>query len=228
MFRMLIGYVTVCVLVVAGFARANIVQNISTGIDRTTGLQLPNNASDPNWSVGPGAQAGTYTGVHLIARSSPLPPPYIPDSASTASRWVAINSGQPDEGISMPQGFFSFQTTVDLTGFDPATASIPGGRFGADDEITVIRINGTIIQLPIGVLKGGFDQFYALPTNMGTGLFTSGVNTISFDMLNADAGTPMALRLEASVTATPTPEPAFASFAAIIASLTLLSRRRTA
>jgi hypothetical protein len=149
------------------------------------------------------------------------------DSISTGSRWDAVNSGQGAEGISMPLGFFSFQTTVDLTGCDPATASVPNLRFGDDDFITNMRINDTIVNLPIGALKGGFDQFYSYPGPVGEGLFKSGVNTISFDMLNVIAGTSMALRMEASVTATPVPEPACASIAAIAGSLMLLSRRRS-
>lgn len=87
-----------------------------------------------------------------------------------------------------------------------------------------LRVNRTIVQLPIGALEGGFNQF----TNLGIGLFTSGVNTISFDILNVADRSPLAPRLEASVTASPTPEPAFASVAAIVGSLILLWRRKTA
>jgi len=109
------------------------------------------------------------------------------------------------EGISLPGTSYNFQTTVDLTGFNPATASIPTGQFAVDDAINDIWINGKVINLPSG-LAMGLDRLYTLPTNLAAGLFTSGVNTITFDLINAVPGTPVAFRMEASVTAS-VPEP---------------------
>jgi len=184
-------------------ARAAIVKNISTGIDPTTGLQLANNASDPDWVVATGGDGAGYVGQATIARSTPLPAVYQLDSASTASRWIAINSGIGLEGFTVPGTHYNFQTTVDLTGFDPSTANIPSGRFAVDDGIIDIRINGTAVSIPGGSAQG-LDKFYNLPANLGSGLFIAGVNTITFELLN-NPSSPQALRLEGSVVATPEP-----------------------
>ena len=209
------------VQLVGSLARAAVVKNISTGIDPSTGLQLANNAADPDWVVAAGGDGGGYVGQATIARSSPLPAVYQSDSASTASRWIAINSGFGLEGFSVPGTHYNFQTTVDLTGYDPATASIPSGRFAVDDGIIDVRINGTAVSIPGGSAQG-LDKFYNLPANLGAGLFTPGVNTITFELLNLSSS-PQALRLEASVVATP--EPAALLFLPALAVFLTRSRR---
>src|SRR5689334_19045157 len=70
-------------------ADAAVVANISTGIDRATGVKLSNNAPDPNYVIGPGGSAG-FVGVHPIARSTPLPGPFITDASSADSRWITV------------------------------------------------------------------------------------------------------------------------------------------
>jgi hypothetical protein len=191
------------------FARADVVKNISTGSDQVAGTKVANNAPDTDWLIAAGS-AGGFSGQTSIARSAPLPSPYLPDGASAASRWIAINSNQGLEGISVPAGVYLFQTTVDLTGYDPATAVIgPSSRFAIDDGLQGIRVNGsTVYTLPDGRVQTRFDQFETvLPANVGAGAFQPGVNTVTFVLENALSGTPVAFRFEGSVSATPVPEP---------------------
>lgn len=182
-----------------------VVTNISTGVDPTTGQQLGNDVPDTAYAVVPGGNAG-FVGQTLVAVSQSLPNTYVPDSASTASRWIGIFTGSGIQGITVPQGTYNLQTTVDLTGFDPSTASIPSSQFAVDDALAGIQINGTTIYTPPGGLATNMSNFASLPANLGLGDFTSGTNTITFDMLNA-VQSPMALRFEGTVTAVQLPEP---------------------
>jgi hypothetical protein len=181
-------------------ADAAVVANISTGIDRATGLKLPNNATDPNYVIGPGGTAG-FVGVHPIARSTPLPGPFITDASSTASRWITVLTNNGAEGMTGPAGTYNFQTTVDITGFDPSTARLLTVRFASDNKLINVYVNGTVVASPIpDGAHNGLEEFHTLPTPLGAGLFTPGVNTITFQVIN-DEG-PQAFRYEGSVTAT--------------------------
>jgi hypothetical protein len=185
-------------------ARATVVKNISTGIDDSTGLQLVNNAPDTDYTIATGSSSNV--GATPIARSTPLPAPYLTDASSTASRWIAINSGSGLEGISVAAGDYFFQTTVNLTGFLASTAIIPSLRYASDDELVSLAINGTpVFSQPQRGTDGEFFGFNQLSANLGAGLFQDGSNTISFEVYNVVGDT--ALRVEGSVTAS-VPEPA--------------------
>jgi hypothetical protein len=194
-------------LVPAALARADVVKNISTGFDQVAGTKVANGAADADWVIGAGS-AGGFAGQTTIARSAPLPSPYLADGASAASRWIGINSNQGLEGISVPAGVYFFQATVDLTGYDASTAAIANSRFAIDDGLQGIRINGnTIYTLPDGRVQTRFDEFETvLPPDLGAGAFQPGVNTITFVLENAVSGTPVAFRFEGNVIAA-VPEP---------------------
>jgi hypothetical protein len=202
----------------------DLVSNISTGIDPVTGQQLANNASDSRWIIGPGD--GYATGQTPIARSDPLPSIYIPDSNSTSSRWIAVYTGNGQEGLSVAvTGIFYYQTSIDLTGYSPSTALITG-RLAADDAVVSVQVNGVTVYTPPGGYFGTEGSWTALPASLGLGSFSSGVNTITFDVYNSAPYTPEAFRLEAGVYATPVPEPASVGLVLAPAALLLLHRRR--
>ena len=105
---------------------------------------------------------------------------YFADDA--VSGWVSPTaSGNAGVG-----GFYTYQMTFDLTGFDPATAAI-SGIFGVDNDGSIL-LNGNV------VASQGFVNFSS-PTafTMNTG-FLSGLNTISVRMDNG--GDPSAFRVE--------------------------------
>jgi hypothetical protein len=209
--------------VIAVAANADVVANISTGIDRTTGLKLPNNASDPNYVMGTGSTAGV--GLHPIARSTPLPAPYITDASSTASRWISVLTNNGAEGLDGPAGYYNYQTTVDLTGFNPSTAVLSSIGFASDNKLINLYVNGTIVASPIpDGDHNGPEAFHTVPADLGEGLFTTGINTITFQVLNDELTE--AFRYEGSVIAT-VPEPASAALLAFTAPLLFARRRRT-
>ena len=73
----------------------------------------------------------------------------------------------------------TFRTTFDLTGFDPATATIDG-RFTADDWIVQVRLNGKT--LPLGNHR--VYEWQAL--HIGEG-FIMGKNTVEIVVMNDPA-----------------------------------------
>src|SRR4051812_29299312 len=106
-------------------------------------------------------------------------------------------------------GTYNFQVTFDMTGFNPATALIPTSRSAADDQLAAIRVNGTTVFTRLAAQNTGQEAWFTLPANLGAGAFTAGMNTITFQLDNIPpANTPLALRFEGNVTATPIPEPA--------------------
>lgn len=168
-----------------------VVKDISTGYDDDAGEKLPFLAADNDYRMAD----GEFDGQTPTVMQSPYPDPYLPDAGSAKSRWILI---RPD----VLPGQYVFETTVDLTGYDPSTAWLAEVRFSADDVLGEIRINGANVLPAAG---GGIDlwhHFHAL----GQGKFKAGVNVIQFVVTNGDGGyNAMALRVEGQVEAFPAP-----------------------
>jgi cyanobactin cluster PatC/TenC/TruC protein len=148
------------------------------------GSPAPGGAADPHFTLisGPAGAKGTKA----VAASS-LARGYAPNTAS--SFWIGL-----DKNLSTghPAGKYDYQTTVDLTGMDPATASITG-KVAADDSVTIL-LNGvkkaTIPSPAYGVL---------VPFTI-SGDFVPGINKLDFFVENG--GGPTGLHLQLSGTAT--------------------------
>jgi hypothetical protein len=206
----------------ASQARADLVRDISTGLNSSgTGL-LPNFTVDPNYTVtGPGG--GPFFGQARVYAS--VPSSYIDDAALPGSRWDYLVMDPADmTGTFVPSGNYVFRTTVDLTGFDPSTASIRNLLVAADNAFVSVAVNGTVVLSrplpPPGVVIEEFGPPtapIALPDFLGLGAFHGGLNTIELTMFNQGFGgglgpSPGALRVQGTVEATPTgvgvvPEP---------------------
>jgi hypothetical protein len=118
------------------------------------------------------------------------------DSSST---WIGPNN---DPYTNSVVGIYDYRITFDLTGFNPATASITA-QWSADNLGTEILVNG----VSTGITAGGFAAWYPVSINTG---FVAGVNTLDFLVSNTLFG-PTGLRVEGAVTADPAsaiPEPA--------------------
>jgi len=182
-----------------------------TGVD-SSGVALTggDGVTDPHYTV-LNSTIGATVGANAVTY---LNPAYVPDSAG--SRWISNSSdGNPGNGV------VTFTTSFDLTGFNPATATITG-RWGVDN-IGEIFLNGhdTSIGLPYG-----YPAFEALHPFGITGGFLAGINTLSFEV--TDTGPPLALRvdeLSANITATPLPA-ALPLFVTGLGVMGLLARRR--
>lgn len=121
---------------------------------------------------------------------------------NSTSEWVGPDTG---DGSSLTGGVYSlvYRTTVDLTGFNPATAVLQG-RWSTDNSGTNISVNGT----PTGNTAGTFNSWFTFTLNSG---FVAGVNNIDFAWSNA--GGPGGVRVEftsatADLATSGVPEPA--------------------
>jgi hypothetical protein len=111
---------------------------------------------------------------------------YIPEEPSGTngnSRWISVNVN----GSSAGSGTYDFETTFDLTGFDPTTAQITG-RFAGDNHIVGTLINGTSVPAATS------DTFTSYTNFSITSGFVAGLNTLEFFV--TDDGAPMALRVD--------------------------------
>ena len=148
---------------------------------------------DPHWQLtlsadelAPGPDAFT------LAPGFPVPP-WVEEGP--ASRWIAPQAAQ-DPG-NLP-GNYTFTTTFDLSGFDPATAQITG-RISADNGIAAVRLNGTDI---LGITANGFNVWtdFSIPLDSP---FIEGMNTLEFEVNNAgDTVNPIGFRVEMNGRAT--------------------------
>lgn len=184
--------------------------------------------ADTDYVIASGGTGGRF-GTVPVARQTPLSGGWLADAASSASRWIVISSGQGGEGMSVETGSFRFQTTVDLTGYNPATAFLDSLRYAADNKLTALRINGTTVFSQGTEAEEEFGSLIALPATLGQGLFVSGVNTLTFEVLNTEppphlSTTPVGFRLEGSVSAT-VPEPTACLALGAMGTLCALARR---
>jgi hypothetical protein len=211
---------------VAGAAPVT-VKNLSTGIVDATGQKIANNVSDTDYVFASGGTGG-LAGTVPVARQTPLAAGWLADGGSSASRWIAVNSGTGAEGMSVATGTFLFQTVVDLTGYDPTTAFLNSVRYAADNRLTAVRVNGVTVFSQAPTPGEEFGSFISLPATLGLGQFVAGGNTITFEVTNTPppphlSSTPMGLRLEGSLSAA-VPEPA--ACVSLATGLLLVVRRR--
>jgi hypothetical protein len=193
-------FLTAAGLTLAGVAQGEVVNlNIfNTGVDATTGISQPQGSTDSHYTV-VSSPAGVVPVVQTSVEGFPIPP-WIGDS--TTSAWIGPAGTAPADD-------YTYQTTFDLTGLDPATAILSGQW--ATDNAGVLVLNGvsTGFTSPFGVAEGSysFEVWHQFTINSG---FVDGVNTLELVDNNADVAglNPTGLRVEISGTAdVATPEP---------------------
>jgi hypothetical protein len=188
------------VMVMAGTAHAAaIVTLFNTGVD-ASGTPLANNASEIHYALVSVPPTGT-TAVRVATSANGFPiGPWLGDDSISA--WIGPAS---DASLNGPAGDYDYQTTFDLTGFNPATASI-SGQWSVDNSNVDILINGVSISPALG--GSSFDHWTSFAVNGG---FVAGINTLDFVMNNGSG--PTGLRVEMTGTVSPStaggvPEPA--------------------
>jgi hypothetical protein len=120
-------------------------------------------------------------------------------SNTVTSKWISPSANQSQSDGGNPDGTYTYQTTFDLTGLDPGSASITGQW--ATDNSGFILINGSSTGQTIPFGYPAFQSF--TPFSISTG-FISGLNTLTFVTNNAPCAcfNPTGLRVELSGTAT--------------------------
>ncbi len=185
------------VLMMVGSAQGSVISSLfNTGVDGT-GTPLSNNAAETHYTLVSVPSGTTSLRVATSVNGFPIGPWLGDDSLSA---WIGPAS---DGSLNGPAGNYDYQTTFDLTGFDPATASITG-QWSMDDAGVDILING----VSISPTSSDFTSWTSFSVNSN---FVAGINTLDFVINNT--GGPTGLRVEMSGTADPSagdpvPEPA--------------------
>jgi hypothetical protein len=166
----------------------------NTGVDASGNLMANGTVGDPHYSLTSVAGGTAVTRVITSVGLFPVPP-YIGDNL--LSRWIGPDN---DADLNSPPGNYTYTTTFDLTGLNPATASIMG-RWSSDNDGVAILLNG----LNTGNPATSFTQFSAGFANftIGSG-FVAGINTLKFVVHNGGSAVgnnsggsnPTALRVE--------------------------------
>jgi hypothetical protein len=161
----------------------------NTGVNNV-GSPLPNGMIDPHWVLSSGP-VGTPTAI----TGNPIPGSWV--SNTPTSRWVTpgTNGNSP-----VPGGTYVYDLMFDLTGFQPATATI-SGIWSSDNQSTVF-LNGALF----ATHTGGAAAFTSFDTfGIGTG-FLPGINTLTIQVNNL--GGPSGAHVnELQGDALPIPEP---------------------
>lgn len=128
----------------------------------STGANLSNGNPDPNWNITVSPAGGT-----------------LPRAATVFSEFGAANdaeSGWIKDGTETGVGEYVIETTFDLTGFDPATASLSFGYL-VENRLVSVLLNGN----DTGVSSTGTLLFtYQNETLNNPAHFVAGVNTLAF------------------------------------------------
>ena len=176
------------VALAAPASAAMITSLYSTGVT-AGGVAAIGNGADLHWTlVGGTAYTGGVNGSFPIG-------PWVTDTAT--ARWITPSNNASDGFVN---GNYTFETTFTLGAFSSASF---GGIFAADDSITDVRLNG----VSLGISGGGY-PFYSSFSYSGAA-FQTGLNTLSFDVLNSGGG-PIGLQVDlaGSYTSAEIPEPA--------------------
>jgi hypothetical protein len=176
-------------------ASADSISIFNTGVSNTNTL-LAAGAVDPHYSITANLVSGSSA---FVASNSvyPLPSPWVPQGPN--SQWIA-----PTTDTNGPIGNYTYTTTFDLTGLNPATASL-SGVWTTDNNGGNIILNGNNLGFTTS-----FTSFFAFNNLFSaTSGFVPGINTLQFVVFNG--GGPTGLRVEVSGSAAavnPVPEPA--------------------
>lgn len=173
--------------------QANLIGLYNTGVNGA-GVSLPDGTiGDPHYSL-TSVPSGSTTDIRVRASAGGYPVGlWLGDSVTSA--WIGPNN---DGAVDGPLGLYTYRTTFDLTGLNPATATI-SGQWATDDR-GEIWLNG-VDTLNANVIEFGSWTSFSL-----TGGFVAGINTLDFVIDNIGGG-PTGVRVEMRGEATPVPEP---------------------
>jgi hypothetical protein len=182
----------------AASASADVIYNLSTGLDASYTLETPGDSVDAHW---------TYNDPYISPSvgSALVVTPFNADwyggwlANGPNSDWIAPDPDTVDNGPAP----YSFSTTFDLTGYDLSTVSLSASW--AVDDYGTVDLNG--IQIA-SLNSGNWGGLTPVSVSTGSADFVQGVNTLTIT-ITADDQFLEAVRLEGSVSGDPAvPEPA--------------------
>lgn len=167
-----------------------------TGVDETQAL-LPAGTVDAHYTLTVSPDSN-FPGPETYTLQPGFPVgPWLAEGPN--SRWIAPRLGG---SANAAPGRYTYTTSFDLTGYDPATAQITG-QVAADDLLVAVNLNG----VSVGVTAGGFANLHAFKIPVG-GPFIDGANTLDFIVENGGTDlNPTGFRVELKGTAIAPAEP---------------------
>ena len=143
---------------------------------------------DSHYTITASADASFRGPNALVVTSNVFPiGPWLWDGPN--SKWIAPQNNQAAGNL---PGTYIYHTTFNLTGFNPATATLTG-QFAADNS-AIIKLNGVVVG-PTAPTYSAWTQF---AINSG---FAAGINTLDFVVTNDPSGAnPTGLRVDISGT----------------------------
>jgi hypothetical protein len=161
-----------------------------TGIS-PSGLLLAYGSPDPRWTIVSTPSSTTPVAAYVTDNSYPIGSAWVVNDSN--SRWI---SPQADESVGDAPGLYTYRTTMDLTGYDPASVTL-SVQLAVDDRLSAVRLNG----VGLGLSASGYSGFTALAIK---GPFQPAANTLDFIVNNAGtAANPSGLRVAFSFAAPP-------------------------
>lgn len=183
----------------------------NTGVDNDANLVVPG-AATAFWTL-----TNQPIGGSLTLGSTPFRykhPAYAADTSDSA--WVSPTAA----GNAGALGVYTYTLAVDLTGFDPTTATI-SGKFTSDNEGTISLNNG------VGTASSGYASYGTFTDFNFVSGFVAGLNQIVVTVNNATDPTAFHVQF-ASATADIAPVPlpgALGLMAGALAGLGVLRRK---
>lgn len=170
-----------------------------TGVD-DTGTVLADGVNDTHYQL-LNNPAGSNNIPAIVENSTVWPivaGPWLAES--TTSKWIGPqpdSNAPPAAGTKVDAGagpgIYTYRTTIDLTGYAPASA-IVSGRWTSDNNGVAILVNGKATGI---VGAGNFVAYESFTFDDVKADFVNGVNTIDFQVLNAgDTPGPTGLRVD--------------------------------
>jgi FecR protein len=166
-----------------------------------TGIALAEGDEDPHWRISAGPKGASFKKPQFAVVCTP--DERYASNEPQRSQWLSFAKDVRPGG--MPNSVYTFETTFDLTGFDPSTVVV-AAQILADNGVHALRINGrTVPMVPwddndfAQTFKS--DQFRLAEIREG---FVPGRNKIEIDVWNGTYRmpgsqhdpNPMALRVE--------------------------------
>jgi len=173
-------------LAVVTFSLANPISIFSTGIN-DDGSLTPAYSNDLHWTVqAPGGSVQPAVVVNHQTASD------VSWTLPSGFQWISTQGDQDFAATwNMPVGDFIYNTTFDLTGLDPSTASLTGS-FLVDNTVPLVTLNGN----PQSITGGTYYQS-PLPFSISSG-FVSGVNTLVWTANNGGGPAGLAVQIQGS------------------------------